>query len=101
MNASLEHSTATMVTTMFDQAECRDPEHLRRWIVLVDGANHQLDCLTQEAARRGVSIDIIVDFVHVLEYLWKPRTTSTPPSPTAPPSSSKPPATCSKATPPA
>jgi len=71
MDASLEHSTATMVTTLFDQAECRDPEHLRRWIVLVDGANHQLDCLTQEAARRGVSIDIIIDFVHVLEYLWK------------------------------
>jgi hypothetical protein len=54
MDASLEHSTATMVTTLFDQAERRDPEHLRRWIVLVDGANHQLDCLTQEAARRGV-----------------------------------------------
>lgn len=65
MDASLEHSTATMVTTLFDQAERRDPGHLRRWIVLVDGANHQLDCLTQEAARRGVSVDIIVDFVHV------------------------------------
>src|SRR5262249_21183667 len=34
MDASLEHSTATMVTTLFDQAERRDPEHLRRWIVL-------------------------------------------------------------------
>lgn len=71
VDASLEHSTATMVTTLFDQAEERDPEHLRRWIVLVDGANHQLECLEREAARRGVHVDIIVDFVHVLEYLWK------------------------------
>ncbi len=60
-----------MVTTLFDQAEARDPQHQRRWIVLVDGANHQLDCLQREAQRRGVHIDIIVDFIHVLEYLWK------------------------------
>lgn len=71
IDASLEHSTAAMVTTLFDQAEKRDPTHGRRWIVLVDGANHQLECLKREAAGRGVDIDIIVDFVHVLEYLWK------------------------------
>jgi hypothetical protein len=71
IDASLEHSTAAMVTTLFDQAEQRDPTHGRRWIVLVDGANHQLECLEREAARRGVAIDIVVDFVHVLEYLWK------------------------------
>ncbi|MFE5375778.1 hypothetical protein [Streptomyces mirabilis] len=82
MDASLEHSAITMVTTLFDQAERRDPEHLRRWIVLVDGANHQLDCLTQEAERRGVSIDIIVDFVHVLEYLWKAADDLHPTQPT-------------------
>lgn len=71
VDASLEHSTAAMVTTLFDQAHKRDPTHGRRWIVLVDGANHQLECLQQEASKRGVTIDIIVDFVHVLEYLWK------------------------------
>jgi hypothetical protein len=73
IDASLEHSTAAMVTTLFDQAEKRDPTHGRRWIVLVDGANHQLECLEREAAGRGVDIDIIVDFVHVLEYLSAPR----------------------------
>ncbi len=60
-----------MVTMLFGQAEKRDPTHGRRWIVLVDGANHQLECLEREAAGRGVDIDIIVDFMHVLEYLWK------------------------------
>jgi hypothetical protein len=39
--------------------------------VLVDGANHQLECIQQEAQRRGVHIDIVIGFIHVLEYLWK------------------------------
>jgi hypothetical protein len=71
MDASLEHSTAAMVTALFDQAEQRDRTRQRRWIVLVDGANHQLDCIEQEADKRGVKVDIVVDFIHVLEYLWK------------------------------
>ncbi|GLI00688.1 ISKra4 family transposase [Phytohabitans aurantiacus] len=71
VDASLEHSVAPMVTALFDQAEARDRQHRRRWVVLVDGANHQLECITKEAERRGVHIDIVVDFIHVLEYLWK------------------------------
>lgn len=71
INASLEHSVAPMVTALFDQAETRDRQRRRRWVVLVDGANHQLDCIRSEAERRGVHIDIIIDFIHVLEYLWK------------------------------
>jgi hypothetical protein len=71
VDASLERSTAQMVTAMFDTAQQRDPEHRRRWIVLVDGANHQLDCIEREAVARGVQVDTIVDFVHVLEYLWR------------------------------
>ncbi|WP_327258566.1 MULTISPECIES: ISKra4 family transposase [unclassified Streptomyces] len=71
MEGSLQRSTAAMVTAMFDHAEQRDPDHRRRWIVLVDGANHQLDCIAREAAARGVHVDTIVDIVHVIEYLWR------------------------------
>lgn len=71
VDASLEYSVAPMVTALFDQAETRDRQHRRRWVVLVDGANHQLDRIRQEAERRGVHIDIVIDFIHVLEYLWK------------------------------
>jgi len=56
---------------VFDQADQRDPTHRRPWIVLVDGARHQLDLIRAEAARRGVPIHILVDLIHVLEYLWK------------------------------
>ncbi|MCC2280077.1 hypothetical protein LKL35_32325 [Streptomyces sp. ET3-23] len=52
------------------QAEARDPDHRRRWVVLVDGARHQLDLIQAEAARRDVAVETVVDFVHVLEYLW-------------------------------
>jgi hypothetical protein len=56
---------------MFDLAQQRDPRHRRRWIVLVDGNNHQIERIEHEAMRRGVHIDIVIDFIHVLEYLWK------------------------------
>jgi hypothetical protein len=48
----------------------RAPQHRRRWIVLVDGNNHQLDRIEHEADSRGISVTIIIDFIHVLQYLW-------------------------------
>ena len=71
VHASVAASTAEMITGMFDLAQQRDPHHRRRWIVLVDGNNHQIERIEHEAMRRGVHLDIVIDFVHVLEYLWK------------------------------
>lgn len=57
---------------LFDEAERRDPGHARDWIALVDGDNHQINLIEQEAATRGITgITILIDLVHVLEYLWK------------------------------
>jgi len=56
---------------VFDQATQRAPTHRRTWVVLVDGARHQLDLIRAEAARRGVHLHVLVDFIHVLEYVWK------------------------------
>jgi hypothetical protein len=71
VDASIVDSTAPMTTRLFDRAQQRDPQHLRRWIVLVDGNNHQIDRINAEADTRGVRINLILDVVHVLEYLWK------------------------------
>jgi hypothetical protein len=60
-----------MIAAAFDEAEARDPGHLRTWVVLVDGAEHQLELIRAEAARRGTAIHVIIDIIHVLEYLWK------------------------------
>ncbi|MFE7115578.1 hypothetical protein ACFU99_09165 [Streptomyces sp. NPDC057654] len=59
-----------VIAAAFDQAAARDPGHLRDWIVLVDGARHQLDLIQAEAARRGHAVHIVLDIVHVLEKLW-------------------------------
>jgi hypothetical protein len=56
---------------LFDEAERRDPGHDRPWIALVDGDRHQIDVITAEAAARGITITILIDFIHVIEYLWK------------------------------
>ena len=59
-----------MIAAAFDEAGARDPGHLRTWVVLVDGAEHQLALIRAEAARRGVTIHVIIDIIHVLEYIW-------------------------------
>jgi hypothetical protein len=56
---------------IFDEADRRDPGHHRTWIALVDGDVHQLGVIQAQAADRGITLTILVDFIHVLEYLWK------------------------------
>ena len=68
---SVRHNPAEVIAAAFDQAGARDPQHRRTWVVLVDGAEHQLDLIRAEAARRGVTISIVIDLIHVLEYIWK------------------------------
>jgi hypothetical protein len=70
VSASIERSTAEMIAAMFDAAEHRDPLRRRQWVVLVDGARHQLKCVLREAAARKVHVDIIIDIIHVIQYLW-------------------------------
>jgi hypothetical protein len=59
------------ISKVFDEAGRRDPGHLRTWIALVDGDVHQLALIQAQAAQRGITLAILVDFIHVLEYLWK------------------------------
>jgi hypothetical protein len=59
------------VGKIFDQADRRDPGHARTWIALVDGDNHQLSLFQAQAAARGITLAIVIDFIHVLGYLWK------------------------------
>jgi len=41
------------------------------WIALAGGDACQLDWIRARAAERGITITIMIDFIHVLEYLWK------------------------------
>ncbi|MGX1915767.1 ISKra4 family transposase [Streptomyces phaeochromogenes] len=68
--ASVIRPPEQVVADAFAQAASRDPQHLRDWIVLVDGARHQLNLIHTEAARHGIRPTVLLDFVHVAEYCW-------------------------------
>jgi hypothetical protein len=68
---SVRKDPAEMIAVAFGEAEARDPQHLRTWVVLVDGAEHQLDLIRAEADCRAVTIHVVIDLIHVLEYIWK------------------------------
>ncbi len=71
LTASVVDDIGQVIAAGFDEALRRDPDQARIWVVLVDGNRTQIDAIVAEAAGRGVSIHIVLDFVHVLEYLWK------------------------------
>ena len=69
--ASVVDNAASVVAQIFAEAQRRDPTHTRTPVALVDGNNHQINRITAEARARDVPVTIIIDFIHVLEYLWK------------------------------
>lgn len=71
LTASVADDAKEVIGRIFDEADRRDPAHKRTWIALVDGNNHQIDRIRTEATKRTINVTILLDFVHVLEYLWK------------------------------
>ena len=70
LKASVTDDARAVIAEMFNEADRRDPEHKLTWVALVDGNNHQIDRIKAEARKRKITIPIVVDFIHVLEYLW-------------------------------
>ncbi|MGI8684733.1 MAG: ISKra4 family transposase, partial [Acidimicrobiales bacterium] len=70
VTASVADDAAEVIGRVFDEAERRDPEHKRRWVALVDGNCHQIERIEAEAEQRKVDVAVVVDLIHVLEYLW-------------------------------
>jgi hypothetical protein len=69
--ASVVQDAATVIARVFDEAERRDPTHTRDWVALVDGNVHQINRIKAEAAARDITVVIVIDLIHVVEYLWK------------------------------
>src|SRR5215510_47291 len=68
--ASVEHSPQTVIRQAFDEALRRDPAQTKYWCVLVDGSRYQLRILRLVARDYGVQPTIVLDLIHVCEYLW-------------------------------
>ena len=69
--ASLEKAPEKVIEEAFQEALRRDPHHQKRWVALADGAEHPLRLLRRAARRHRVELTLVLDLVHVTEYLWK------------------------------
>ena len=69
--SSVVRDPQSVIEEAFAEADSRDPGRTKHWIVVVDGDRHQLRRIRRSARRYGVKITLIVDVIHVLEYLWK------------------------------
>lgn len=66
--ASLERRKADVVDEIIRDAQVRDPEYRRQWVVLLDGALHLWKLV--EEYLKGIEYVGILDIIHVVEYLW-------------------------------
>ncbi len=69
--ASLQLAPKQVVAEAFDEADKRDPRHVKRWLVVVDGDAKLARWVRAEAGRRGIKVTLVLDFIHALEYLWR------------------------------
>ena len=69
--ASLATEPAEVIADAFLDASSRDPTRQKRWVVLVDGNADQLTRVQAAAKRQRVTVTIVLDLIHALEYLWK------------------------------
>ena len=71
LTASITADAGEVIGQVFDEADRRDPDHHRRWIVVVDGNAHQIERTHTQARAHHAQVTILIDFIHVLEYVWK------------------------------
>lgn len=69
--ASVEKPSIEVIEDMFQEALRRDPKGEREWLILVDGQKAQLKQIKKVMKKLQVTATIVLDFIHVLEYLWK------------------------------
>lgn len=68
--ASLEKEPEQVIEEALAEARHRDPSGKKIWVALVDGNKSQIRILKRLAKKKGLDLTIIVDLIHVIEYLW-------------------------------
>jgi hypothetical protein len=69
--ASVVLNAEEVIRRTFEEALRRDPGRQRRWVALVDGNKDQIATIRKVAKEIGVELTLVIDLMHVLEYLWK------------------------------
>jgi hypothetical protein len=72
--ASLEKDPEEVLGEAFSEALRRDPKRQKNWVGLVDGNQTQLDLLKKLSRQHQVKLTVVLDVIHVTEYLWSAST---------------------------
>lgn len=68
--ASVKEDSWDVIDEAFNEAKRLDPGHDKHWVALVDGGADQLEGVLECIGRAGCKVTVILDIIHVLEYLW-------------------------------
>ncbi|CDN12908.1 hypothetical protein RintRC_6432 [Richelia intracellularis] len=69
--ASLAKEPEKVISEACDEAIFRDQKKNKRFCALVDGNKKQLSLLQKLVKKHNLNLTIVVDIIHVIEYLWK------------------------------
>ncbi|MEL7243872.1 MAG: ISKra4 family transposase [Cyanobacteria bacterium J06573_2] len=69
--ASLVKQPHQVISGAFDEALQRDQSKQKHFCALVDGNKTQLSLLKKFARKHNLKLTIVLDIIHVIEYLWK------------------------------
>jgi hypothetical protein len=72
--ASLIKTPEMVLREAFEEGLRRDPLKVQPWVALSDGNKKQLKLFRDLAQEYDIQLTIILDIIHVLEYLWKATT---------------------------
>lgn len=67
----MEKEPERVIEEMFAEAISRDIGKEKKWVALVDGNKTQLRLLQKLAKKEEIKLTIVLDLIHVIEYLWK------------------------------
>ncbi len=69
--ASLVQTPEQMLEEAFQEGLDRDPQRQKTWAAVVDANDTQLRLLKKLAQKHQIELTIILDVIHVLDYVWK------------------------------
>jgi hypothetical protein len=72
--ASLFKKPEGVLREAFEEGLRRDPDRQKTWVALSDGNQQQLKLFKKLAKEYGIQLTVILDIIHVAEYLWKATT---------------------------
>ena len=68
--ASVKEDSWDVIDEAFTEAKRLDPDRDKQWVALIDGGTDQLEGVLESIGRAGCKVTVILDIIHVLEYLW-------------------------------